>query len=161
MIRGVGCYNILFTNNISNGGDYPVALSGHKITVSRNTVVNATMYSTSFWHNTDLTVTDNIFCRPCVPQKRNTALAFFDIRGKIVSDGNVFWSPVKEHPVGGTIHNIAAKILKGSKTLEEWQKVSGMDKHSIHADPMFVDYEKGDFRLKPGSPAQGKGAVLP
>ena len=161
MIRGFNCRNILFTNNISNGGDYPVSLSGTNITVSRNTIVNATMYSTSFWHNSDLTVTDNIFCRPCVPQKRNTALAFFDIRGKIVSDGNVFWSPVKEHPVGGTIHNLAAKILKSSKTLEEWRKVSGMDKHSIHADPMFVDYEKGDFRLKPGSPAQGKGAVLP
>ena len=73
----------------------------------------------------------------------------------------MFWSPVKEHPVGGTIHNFSAKVLKTSKTLEEWQKISGMDKNSIHADPMFVDYEKGDFRLKEGSPAKGKGATLP
>ena len=73
----------------------------------------------------------------------------------------LFWSPVKEHPVGGTIHDIKANILKTSKTLEEWQKVSGMDKNSIHADPMFVDYKNGDFRLKEGSPAKGKGATLP
>ena len=47
-----------------------------------------------------------------------------------------------------------------AKTLEEWRKISGLDKTSIHADPMFVDYKKGDFRLKPGSPAKGKGATL-
>ena len=161
MIRGRRCSNIQFVNNISNGGDYPVALSGKNITVSNNTIVNATMWSTSFWENSDLTVTNNIFCRPCQWNKRNTALAFYAIRGKIVSDGNVFWSPVKEHPVGGTIHNFAGKVLKQGRTLKEWQQVSGMDQNSIHADPMFMDYKNGDFRLKEGSPAKGKGATLP
>ena len=161
MIRGRKCSNILFTNNISNGGDYPVSLSGKNITVSNNTIVNATMWSTSFWENSDLTVTNNIFYRPCQWNKRNTALAFYAIKGKIVCDGNVFWSPVKEHPVGGTIHNFAGKVLKEGRTLADWQRISGMDKNSIHADPMFVDYEKGDFRLKEGSPAKGKGATLP
>ena len=80
------------------------------------------------------------------------------IKGKIISEGNVFWSPVKEHPVGGRIRDHRGYILKESKTLEEWQKISGLDKTSIHADPMFVDYAKGDFRLKPGSPAKNKGA---
>jgi len=161
MIFGRGCRNILFTNNICNGGDYPITLCGHNITISRNTIVNAEIRSTNLWHNSDLTIKDNIFYRPCIPVKANTALALFDIRGKIVSDGNVFWSPVEKHPVGGTIHDIKSNILKASKTLEEWQKVSGMDKNSIHADPMFVDYKNGDFRLKEGSPAKGKGADLP
>ena len=161
MINGnSGCRNIEFTNNISNGGDYPVTLGGKNITVSRNTIANATMWSTKFWTVSDLTVTDNIFCRPCQGDKRNTALSFYDIKGKIVSDGNVFWSPVKEHPVGGTIHDKYGKVLKASRTLKEWQKKTGFDPNSIHADPMFVDYEKGDFRLKEGSPAKGKGAVL-
>ena len=161
MIFGRGCRNILFTNNICNGGDYPITLCGQNITISRNTIVNAEIRSTNLWHNSDLTIKDNIFYRPCIPVKANTALAFFDIRGKVVSDGNVFWSPVEKHPVGGTILDIKSNILKTSKTLEEWQKVSGMDKNSIHADPMFVDYKNGDFRLKEGSPAKGKGADLP
>ena len=161
MIRGRGCSNILFENNISNGGDYPVTLCGDHITVNRNTIVNATMWSTAFWHNSDLTVTNNIFYRPCIENKRNTALAFYDVRGKIVSDGNVFWSPVPEHPTGGTIMDIASKVLKRGATLKEWQEVSGLDLNSIHADPLFVDYEHGDFRLKEGSPAKGKGAELP
>jgi hypothetical protein len=37
-------------------------------------------------------------------------------------------------------------------TLEQWQAL-GYDKHSLYADPMFVDPGNGDYRLKPESPA--------
>ncbi len=39
---------------------------------------------------------------------------------------------------------------------EAWQQAGG-DRHSIVADPMFVDAEHGDFRLKPESPARKQG----
>ena len=39
---------------------------------------------------------------------------------------------------------------------EAWQQAGG-DVHSIVADPMFVDAEHGDFRLKPESPALKQG----
>jgi len=41
-------------------------------------------------------------------------------------------------------------------SLEQWQK-RGMDVHSRIADPLFADPDRGDFTLKPGSPARDLG----
>jgi len=43
------------------------------------------------------------------------------------------------------------------KSLADWRKETGHDKKSIIADPMFVDAENFDFRLKPNSPALKTG----
>jgi parallel beta-helix repeat protein len=47
-------------------------------------------------------------------------------------------------------------IQFGKKTFAEWQ-AGGQDKHSLIADPLFADPSKGDFSLKPGSPAASIG----
>ena len=118
------------------------------------------MLTVLLWNPVNVEIRNNIFYRPCIMSKRNPALLLQNIQGKIISDGNVYWSSVKEHPAGGVIRDKRAKVLFRSQTLEEWQKKTGMDKKSICADPLFVDYQKGDFRLKAGSPARGKGAIL-
>jgi len=45
--------------------------------------------------------------------------------------------------------------LREAEVTDEWEawQARGMDKHSLIADPMFVDPEKDDYRLKAESPA--------
>lgn len=44
-------------------------------------------------------------------------------------------------------------------TLDEWQAYV-KEEGAVFTDPRFVDAEKGDFRLQPGSPAAGRGCKL-
>ena len=159
-IRSNNTPGLHIENNVIHGGDYPINLNAARAKIFNNTIVDATMLTVLLWNPLDVEIRNNIFYRPCVPDKRNPALLLQNISGKVVSDGNIYWSPVKEHPAGGVIRDNRAKVLFASRTLEEWQKKTGMDKNSRHIDPQLLDYTKGDFRLKPGSPAKGKGASL-
>ena len=59
-------------------------------------------------------------------------------------DRNLYWDTRQE------------PITFAGASWEEW-KARGHDVNSIVADPSFVAPEKGDFRLKPGSPAERIG----
>jgi len=54
------------------------------------------------------------------------------------------------------ISDLALEEVLPASEWEAWQQAGG-DVHSIVADPMFVDAEHGDFRLKPQSPALKQG----
>jgi len=60
------------------------------------------------------------------------------------SDYNVFFH------AGGK--ELSIEGVPGAETFAQWQKL-GYDTHSLVADPLFVNLEKGDYRLKPNSPA--------
>jgi hypothetical protein len=57
-------------------------------------------------------------------------------------DYNLYWNAAGK-PV----------TFAGGVGLEEWRRQRGQDAHSAVADPGFVAPERGDFRLRSGSPA--------
>lgn len=67
------------------------------------------------------------------------------------------WKQIKVKMRDNCYWNTSGKEIKpAGMTFEEWQK-RGHDTDSIIADPMFVDAENFDFRLKPNSPALRTG----
>ena len=68
----------------------------------------------------------------------------------ILVDYNLYFNYSGDKPIFGigTIQNVRSHGL----TLEQW-RAKGKDKHSVFADPMFVDPAQGDYRVKAGSPA--------
>jgi hypothetical protein len=116
-----------------------------------------------FAENTqNMTFEDNIFFRPCVPDKTNPAYIFQNVDLKRVkSDGNIFFSPYKKHGTGGIVRDRSSRVLFATRTLQQWQERTRLDKQSKVCDPLFENYARGDFKLKANSPATGKGAVLP
>ncbi|NQT94483.1 MAG: right-handed parallel beta-helix repeat-containing protein, partial [Lentisphaerae bacterium] len=71
-------------------------------------------------------------------------------------DHNLFWSDVGEFRACVTPGDHGKRTGNGTETdvlsLPEWQAL-GYDRHSVFADPLFVDEANGDYRLQPDSPA--------
>jgi hypothetical protein len=153
-----GCKGLRIEGNVSWGTDYHLWLSSCSDTLLKNnTFVNATQTALVLdGRGEGFTILNNLWYRPCIPDKSNMALLFriAEFKG-VVSDYNLFFSPHKNHKVG-VVENARREVTAPGDHLAQWQQTSGYDKHSVQADPMFADVEKGDFRLRPGSPAIGK-----
>jgi hypothetical protein len=74
---------------------------------------------------------------------------FFPNTGKI--DNNLFWNSGK--PVKLLIDSGAGGEISAAET---WKKLA-LDQHSVTADPQFVNTVKGDYTVRPGSPALAVG----
>lgn len=61
-------------------------------------------------------------------------------------DWNLYFNPTLE----------LSEVTFNKLSFADWQK-AGKDRHSLYADPKFVDPEKHDFRLQPDSPAFALG----
>ena len=81
------------------------------------------------------------------------------IKNIVVKDSgeSIYWL---YQPFGGNdwIEQMDYNVYSGSDNISDganlgdWQQ-QGFDKHSVSADPMFVDPQSRDYRVKPGSPA--------
>jgi hypothetical protein len=73
-----------------------------------------------------------------------------------LSDLNVFWDVSGAPPALGDGRGAGQGGLRKTYDLAGWQAV-GLDRHSVAADPRFVDLATRDLRLAPDSPAFALG----
>jgi len=144
-------------------GIYPDQGS-HDLLIQNNLVYHCQDGALFAHHNRDITAENNIFAlnrhtqverygiggfeltcrRNLVYYQEGTALGSSGVENSgtnvCVFDQNLYWNASGQ------------PVLFGDKTFAQWQ-AGGQDKNSIVADPLFVDPTRGDFMLRPGSPA--------
>jgi len=74
-----------------------------------------------------------------------------------VVDGNFYAAAGREPPGARFSATAAGYSVTRYPDLGELFKTHGFEEHGLQGDPLWVDAPKGDYRLKPGSPATGKG----
>jgi len=85
------------------------------------------------------------FERDLVWVREGDLLAWNWTSGDFRFDRDVYW-------------NASGPVAFAGATWDAW-RARGVDARSIVADPLFVDPDRGDFRLRPGSPALAVGFV--
>ena len=97
---------------------------------------------------------DNQFVRNIVVWRHGSLMRIRGGAGKCLSecDHNLYWM------IGQDLSNPQGleEPLTPRGTWAQWRE-AGYDQHSLVADPLFVDPENDDYRLKPGSPALDLG----
>ncbi|NOZ20194.1 MAG: hypothetical protein GXP25_03805 [Planctomycetes bacterium] len=140
------------------GGIYPDEGSSG-ILIENNVVYCNTAGGLTVHYGRDLVVRNNIFA---FARDRQLAFGRKDKKSSVTFEHNIVYytEGVLMTPFGSLTadynlyFNAAGEPVTFLKDmdLKAWQ-AKGYDKHSVIADPMFVDAKKFDFRLKPGSPA--------
>jgi len=144
-------------------GIYPDEGS-HDMLIQKNLIYRCQDGALFAHHNHNITVENNIFAFNRTAQVERGGIGGFEltcrhnliyyVEGQAIGnygggrwgrdvcafDRNLYWN-ASGNPV-----------LFANKSFSDWQAV-GQDKNSLIADPLFMDPERGDFRLKPDSPA--------
>ena len=148
-------------------GIYPDE-GAHDLLIRQNLVYRCQDGALFAHHNRDITAENNIFALNRGAQVERGGIGGFELtcrrnlfyyaEGKAVGD---YGSEHSGRDVCAFDRNLywnasGKPVLFGTMSFAEWQ-ATGQDKDSRVADPMFVAPEKGDFRLRPGSPAAEVG----
>jgi hypothetical protein len=157
-------YNVVHDVQCREYGGWGIYLdeSSSDIRVEKNLVYRCNSASFFPHINRNITVVNNIFAygaRSQIERAGNVPQLEFTFQRNVVyyKEGSVvgYWNTANR--TFACDHNLywnasGNPITFDGKSLAEWQK-AGQDRHSIVADPLFVDPEHGDFRPRPGSPA--------
>ncbi len=148
--------NVTVTNNL-------FVKFGIGVTADRsaNVVVDHNTFYRGGWFAVSMTrlpaeggprICNNIFDSATNPDKKNPAVQASGWPADSAFDYNLFWRQASPEMRLFGIQNPAKNIDERAFTIGELQTNFNLGRHSILAEPQYVDPEKFDFRLRDGSP---------
>ncbi|MFC1738871.1 hypothetical protein ACFL1G_07485 [Planctomycetota bacterium] len=140
-----GSANFHVYNNLVIGAGVQNREGSHRI-IENNILINPNRGVSYHVGNTN---SGDKFVRNIVVQ--NSDFTFFYI---LLQTDEAPWVDEMDYNVFSGKAKFAARSAGSftAESFEDWQKL-GFDKHSVFADPMFVDPANGDYNVKPDSPA--------
>ncbi|MCK9266435.1 right-handed parallel beta-helix repeat-containing protein [bacterium] len=149
--------NLRVEGNLFWGARYHLEVWGNSpgLLIKNNTFVRGDVCSVRIHGDIDAKFLNNIFYHPTTQVNNGAILLGVIKKENFLSDHNLFC--FKEVEKTKQIGKMVDFNGKKASTLSELREITGGDTNSLHADPLFVDIDKGDFSLKPGSPAIGSG----
>jgi hypothetical protein len=148
-------------------GIYPDQ-GAHDLLIQNNLVYRCQDGALFAHHNRNITAENNIFALNRATQIERYGIGGFELtcRRNVIyyQEGSALGATGVENSSTNVCvfsHNLywntsGQPVLFGNKTLAAWQ-AGGQDRNSMVADPLFVDPVRGDFQLRPGSPAKKVG----
>ena len=129
-----GSSNYEITNNLMLGRGLKLR-EGFRRIVRNNILVNNTLHPHCWFPDSADVFTQNIVMRPYLPAAMQTGL----------------WGRAEDHNKWGK--EIDRNLFTTSAADRAKFAANGCDAHSLVGEPMFMDPDKGDYRVKAGSPA--------
>ena len=150
--------NLRIEGNVFWGARYHLEVWGDSpgLVIRNNTFARGDVCSVRIHGDIDAKIFNNIFYYPTTQVSNAALLTGLLKKENLMSDHNLFFFNRRSED-NTQIGMIMELEGRKSSNLAEQREYAGSDKNSIIADPMFADPEKGDFRLRSGSPALGKG----
>jgi len=151
--------HLVIRDNLFANGFQDLRTSGcDDVTVDHNTFYRAGINGVWLGGKKDAhwRVVNNIFVDVTSPGKSHPGVKIQEPSKNVVCDYNLYW---RKNSPNMTIFGLGVpwRNHEDAKTIAEAQKMFGVERHGRFADPLLVNPVKGDFRLKPGSPAIGMG----
>jgi hypothetical protein len=155
-------YNIVHDVVVRDYGAYGLYTDqgSTNILIEKNLVYNCGSSPYFPNHNLNMTIENNIFAfgKSTQVQAYTMDRLAYTLRRNIIyyTEGSAIsgdWNPVNMVFDRNLYWNAVGKpVTFQGRSFADWQ-AAGQDVHGMVADPLFVDPEHGDFRLRSGSPA--------